>query len=136
MQGLRAIARYIAERYPRAKKVVEVGVGRAPGTAAELSRLLPSCRVVATDVREVKVPAGVKFLQDDVTRPNLRVYKGASLIYSIHPPPELQPYLLKVARAVGADLLLKPLAGESVPVRGGKLVNYRRTAFYVIEFNR
>jgi len=134
VQEFRAIANYIAENYPTAGKIVEVGVGRMPDVAIELERLLPACEKIVTDVAEPPALSGqVKFLRDDITRPNLHVYEGAALIYAVRPPPELQPYLLKVAQGVGADLLIKPLAGESMALRGGKLINYQGTAFYVFE---
>ncbi len=131
MHEFRAIARYIAENYPSATKIVEVGVGKVPDVAIELQRLLPACEVVVTDVAEPPELSGrVKFVRDNITEPNLSVYEGATLVYAVRPPPELQPYLLEVVREVGADLLIKPLAGESMSLRGGKLINYRGVAFY------
>jgi len=131
MHEFRAIARYIAENYPSATKIVEVGVGKVPDVAIELQRLLPACEVIVTDVAEPpKLSGQVKFVRDDIIKPNLSVYEGAALIYAVRPPPELQPFLLEVAREVGADLFIKPLAGESMPLRGGKLINYQGVAFY------
>jgi len=131
MHEFRAIARYISENYPSATKIVEVGIGRVPDAAIELQRLLPACEVVVTDVAELpELSRRVKFVRDDITEPNLSVYEGAALIYAVRPPPELQPHLLEVARDVGADLLVKPLAGESMPLRGGMLINYQGVAFY------
>lgn len=113
-----------------------MGVGRLPVAAVELSKLLPACEIVVTDIAEPpSLPGGIRFVRDDVTDPDLSVYEGAALIYSMRPPPELQPYLLRLARTAGADLLLKPLTGESVQV-GGKLVNYRGAAFYVFKQSR
>lgn len=133
MYELKLVARYIADNYPGAK-VVEVGVGRMPDVAIELKRLSPNCTVVVTDVREqVGLPGSITFVCDDVTKPDLRIYRGAALIYAIRPPPELQPYLLELARRVGAKLLIKPLAGESLLLRGGKLVNYSSVSFYTYE---
>lgn len=134
MQEFKAIANYIAEKYRSAGKIIEVGVGRVPGVAIELQRLLPACELIVTDVAEPPaLPEQVKFVRDDITKPDLRIYEGAALIYAVRPPPELQPYLLEVARGVGADLLIKPLAGESMPLRGGTLINYQGIAFYVFE---
>jgi len=134
MHEFRAIARYIAENYPSATKIVEVGVGKVPDVAIELQRLSPVCEVIVTDVAEPPELSGrVKFVRDDITEPNLGVYEGAALIYAVRPPPELQPHLLEVAREVGADLLIKPLAGESMPLRGGNLINYQGVAFRVFK---
>lgn len=134
MHEFKAIAKYIAENYPSATKIVEVGVGKVPDVAIELQGLLPACEVIVTDVAELPELSGrVKFVHDDITEPNLGIYEGAALIYSVRPPPELQPYLLEVARGVGADLLIKPLAGESMSLRGGNLINYRGVAFYMFK---
>jgi hypothetical protein len=128
------IAKYIAESYPAAVKIIEVGVGKMADVALELSQLLPSCQVIVTDVVEPPaLPERVKFLRDDITKPDVRLYEGAALVYAMRPPPELQPYLLKVAREVGADLLIKPLAGESAPLKGGELINYQRATFYLFK---
>lgn len=136
MHEFRAIAEYIAKNYPSAEKIIEVGVGKMPDVALELSRLLSGCEVILTDVVE-PAPSltGVKFVRDDITEPTLSVYEGAALIYAMRPPPELQPYLLRLARTVGADLLIKPLAGESVLLKGWKLVNYKQITFYVFKRN-
>lgn len=133
MRDFEAIADYIADRYPHARKIVEVGVGALPATAIELSRRLPDCEIIATDISpSPPLPPGVRFERDDVTNPRLEVYEGAALIYAMRPPPELQPYLLKLARRVSADLIVKPLAAESV-VLGGRSVNHRGTTFYLFE---
>ncbi|MCS7131708.1 MAG: UPF0146 family protein, partial [Hadesarchaea archaeon] len=129
----KAIAEYIADSYPNARKIVEVGIGALPATAIELSKRLPGCEIIATDISAPPtLPPGVRFERDDVTNPRLEVYEGAALVYAMRPPPELQPHLLRLARRVGADLIVKPLAAESV-LPGGKLVNYRGVAFYLFK---
>lgn len=134
VREFRAIAGYIAENYPLAGKIVEVGVGWMPEVAMELQGMLPACEVIVTDViKPSTLPERIKFICDDITKPNFRIYEGAALIYAIRPPPELQPYLLEVAQLVGANLIVKPLAAESMPLRGGELINYRGVAFYVFE---
>jgi len=132
LHEFKAIAEYIAENYPSAKKIAEVGVGKVPDVAIEVQRLLPKCGVIVTDVAEqTELLVRVKFVHDDITEPNLNIYEGAALIYSVRPPPELQPYLLQVAQKAGADLLIKPLASESMYLKGGNLINYQGIAFYV-----
>lgn len=134
VREFRAIAGYIAENYPSAGKIVEVGVGRMPEVAMELQGLLPACEMIVTDViKQSTLPERIKFICDDITKPNFHIYEGAALIYAIRPPPELQPYLLEVAQVAGADLLIKPLAAESMPLQGGKLINYRGVAFYMFK---
>lgn len=133
MEELRAIAEYIAESYGSASKIVEVGVGKVPETVRELRRLLPKCQLVVTDIEEPEeLPEGVRFVYDDVTEPNVQIYEGASLVYSIRPPSELQPFLFKIARKVGADLLIKSVADEEV-LEGGKLFNYQGATFHLVE---
>ncbi len=134
MREFKAIARYIAENYPSAAKIVEVGIGHVPEVAAELQQLMPRCTVLVTDIQKpTGIPKTMTFIRDDITKPNLRVYQGAALIYAIRPSPELQPYILEAARKVGADLLIKPLAAESMPLAGGELVNFEGVAFHVFK---
>lgn len=117
------LAEYIAERW---KKVVEVGIGNYFEVAKKLKEM--GVDVVATDLILRKAPEGIKFTVDDVTKPKIEIYRGSELIYSIRPPPELYLHILKLARIVGADCLIKPLSGEVPP---GKLVNYKGLSFYV-----
>ena len=56
---------------------------------------------------------GFKAFQDDITNPRLHLYRGADLIYSVHPPPELLPYLIRLAERVKAALLVKPLSEDA-----------------------
>ncbi len=51
---------------------------------------------------------------DDITNPDLSIYKDATLIYSIRPPEELQNHIKRVAESVGADLIIKPLSTEFI----------------------
>jgi uncharacterized UPF0146 family protein len=137
LREFKAIAEYIAEKYPAAKKIVEVGVGKVPDVAIALQRLLPNCEVIVTDVAEqTELSRRIKFVRDDITEPNLSIYQGAVLIYSVRPPTELQPYLHGVAQKVNADLVIKPLASESMSLMGGNLINYQGAAFHVFNLRR
>jgi len=129
MEEFRKIASYISKNYGSTGKIVEVGIGKVPVVAAELRRLLPGYNLMVTDVEEPPgLPAGAKFVCDDITAPDLGIYQGADLIYAIRPPPELQPHLLRLAREVGADLLLK-LTSDEEAAEGGKLVNFQGVTF-------
>ncbi|AIG97616.1 MULTISPECIES: UPF0146 family protein [Archaeoglobus] len=119
------IADYIAENYRG--KVVEVGIGRFTAVAELLARR--GFEVFATDVVERRAPEGCRFYVDDVTKPNLKIYEGASLIYSLRPPPELFSAIVEVSRKVGADCLIKPLYGDYMEAR---IVNYKGAQFYLI----
>lgn len=116
-------AEYIALHYSRAGKIVEVGVGREFSVIEELRKKMEA-EILAVDIQ------GAAFLKDDVTCPRLEVYGGASLIYSIRPNPELYPSLVDIAHRVGADLIIRPFTLDAPPM-GGKLVNYRKSTFYL-----
>ncbi len=123
------IADYIAETY--SGKVVEVGIGRFTAVAELLVRR--GFEVFATDIVELDAPDGCRFYVDDVTKPDLKIYSGASLIYSIRPPPELFPAIVEVSRKVGADCIIKPLYGDYMEE---KIVNYKGVHFYLIRRER
>jgi hypothetical protein len=88
--------------------------------------------VIATDVKKLSPPEGVSFYMDDITNPRMEIYKGAALIYSIRPPPELFKYIVGVSINVGSDCIIKPIQNE-FPEREEKcnLVNYKGLSFYV-----
>ncbi|WP_202318884.1 UPF0146 family protein [Archaeoglobus neptunius] len=117
------LAEFIAGRYRG--KVVEVGIGNFTAVAEMLAK--SGLHVVATDVVRRKVPDGVGFFVDDINSPRLWIYDKASLVYSIRPPPEIVPAILRVAGEIGADCIVKPLYGDHFD---GKLFNYRGLAFY------
>lgn len=115
------IAEFISKRY--SGKIVEVGIGYNWKIALELKRL--GFHVVATDLRHI--PIDLEFYVDDITKPNIKIYEGANLIYSIRPPPEIVPHILKVAGIVRADVIVRPFGNEFYD---GKLVNYKGERFY------
>ena len=110
------IAEYIATRY---KTVVEVGIGRNCETSGILAKR--GVRVTATDIKECP-GAAVEFRRDDISSPDLTIYKGADLIYSIRPGIEMIPDLIRTARAAGADLIVYHL-GNEIYERGGELID-------------
>ena len=117
---------YIIKNYDSATKIVEVGAGSFIEVALNLQRHL-KMDIIMTDIK----PSHEGILQDDIVNPNLKIYKDASLIYSIRPPEELQPYIVKVAEVVGADLIIKPLSTDFINTdRKMKLINYKKAIFY------
>jgi uncharacterized UPF0146 family protein len=110
------IAYLISKLYPRARKIIEVGVGRSPYTLLQLRSLLPNVEIVATDIDQEVVRElngmGVKSLVDDIFEPDEEVYEGADLIYSIRPPFELIPRLAELGSRIGADILIIPLSED------------------------
>ncbi len=117
------IAEYISDFY--SGKVVEVGIGYYWKIALKLKEM--GFHVVATDLKDVGLME-VEFYVDDVMNPRIEVYEGASLIYSIRPPPEIVPYIKRLAGYVGSDVLIRPFGNEFYD---GKLVNYGGERFYV-----
>ena len=118
-------AKYIINNYAEADKIVEVGVGKFHEVASILQENIKTT-IVLTDIK----PSSCKIVQDDICNPDLKIYKGSSLIYSIRPQPELQPYIIDVAENVGADIIIKPFSTEFVSYNKMKLLNYRKTSFY------
>lgn len=128
LQDYKDFAEYIAKNYSSAKKIVEVGVGREFSVLRELRKKLKNVQIIATDVVESE---GV--IKDDAAEPNISIYENAELIYSIRPPPELYPHLENIARRAEADLIIRSLSSDFVKTRG-KLVNYKKTSFYLYKF--
>lgn len=121
------IADYIMRNY--SGKIIEVGAGRMWDTARKLSE--EGFDVVLVDVIDIS-PEGLRYVRDDIMNPDLSIYQGANLIYSIRPPVELYPYIIKVARNVQADCIIRPLSNEFP--EGGKLINHLGERFYLWRF--
>jgi len=122
------IADYILENY--SGKVIEVGIGRMYELAKKLSR--EGLEVIATDIISQTPILEFKYVKDDIFTPDMTIYSGASLIYSIRPPIELFNYILKVSKTVKADCLIRPLNNEFPD--GGQLINYHGERFFVWSF--
>ncbi len=101
----------VADRLATFDRVVEVGIGRRIDVAATLADA--GAEVVATDVQHRTVPRGVSFVRDDVTDPDLSVYREADAVYALHLPPELHRPALSIAREVGAELFFTTFGSES-----------------------
>lgn len=110
------LVQFISEKYPRAAKIVEVGVGHRIDIARKVKENLPPTEVLVTDNDEEWVhqhnTVRVRAVVDDVMFPHLPIYQRASLIYSIHPPVEVLTALEELSRTVGADLLVVPISDE------------------------
>ncbi len=121
---------FVINNYRDAKKIVEVGVGNRTDVLEELDKQL-NAKVVGTDIK----PIDPKILVDDITEPNLEIYKGADIIYALRLPIELHPYVEEVAKRAGSDLIIKPLSTEYVNHKNlfkeVKLVNYKSVFFYL-----
>ena len=124
----RCIGAYIARHY---RTAAEVGVGGNPATALALCN--SGTRVFCTDVRPVPPVAGLNIVHDDIFNPDLSLYRGLDLVYSIRPHEEMVPALITLARAVDSDLLVYHLGceiyrdgGEVVDAGGVQLHLYHR----------
>jgi uncharacterized protein len=123
------IVKFIKENY--FGKVVEIGVGLNYNVAMKLSRWF---KVIVTDIIDVdQIEEKIRgiYVRDDISNPRLSIYTGASLIYSIRPPIEIQTDILNLAHEVGASSLIRPLGSEVVDDIRLKLKNFGRAAFYL-----
>jgi len=110
-------------------KIVEVGVGKF----LEISEILSSkenITLIRTDIN----PKDSTVIKDDITKPNMKIYENTDLIYSIRPPSELQPYLVKLANKINAQLIIKPLTNEDLNTGKVKmkLKNFKKASFYCL----
>ena len=128
MQWAEDLAGYIARNYR--EKVVEVGVGHYCQVAGLLAA--QGLQVILTD-REERLVAGMKVEKDDIFSPRLWLYRGASLIYALRPPVEIQLAIGEVAAEIGADVLVRPLMDEVAQLPGFSrtLVNRGEARFYI-----
>jgi len=96
--------------------IVELAVGRRPAVAAALAT---TNRVTATDLVDRPVPAGVRFVRDDLLAPDLDVYADAAGLYARNLPEELHRPALELAAAVDAAFAFTTLGTDApaVPVR-------------------
>lgn len=99
----RCIGEYIARNY---RKVAEIGVGRNFGAAAIIRDAGRS--IFCTDI----APVAPGVTRDDVFSPDLSLYRGLDLIYSIRPAEEMVQPMISIARAVDCDLLVYHLGFE------------------------
>jgi hypothetical protein len=110
-------------------RIAEVGVGRFDEIANTLA-LRENITVIKTDIN----PKDDTVVKDDITNPDLEIYSGVSIIYSIRPPSELQPHLVRLAEKIDSQLIIKPLTNEDLNTGRVKmkLKNFRRASFYVL----
>lgn len=113
---------YICSRY---RYGAEIGVGHFPDIALALARR--GIQIFASDIKLFS-HEGLRIVIDDITQPDLWLYEGLDFIYSVRPPLELVPYMVRLGKAVSADLLVKPLASE---YPGGELMRNDNTTFFL-----
>ena len=113
---------YISGRYAKA---VEIGIGHFPDVAYSL--IDRQMDLLATDILLFEY-SGLKVVMDDVTAPAFDIYKNINVLYSMRPPSELVPYMVRLAENLSADLIVKPLAAEYL---NGRLTKYGNATFYL-----
>ena len=128
LRGATEIAEYVLKNY--SGKVVEVGAGFVDDVASRLKPL----DVIATDNNSYSI-RGTRIKGDDIFCPRMEIYAGASLLYSIRPPLEVQLAMGALALKVGADVLIRPLGDEVADLPGfaRSLVNIGEARFYVFK---
>jgi uncharacterized UPF0146 family protein len=128
LRGAEDLAEFIGQNYQG--RIVEVGAGHL----SEVARLLldRGLEVVLTD-REERLMGSLRIEKDDIFAPRMDLYQGASLLYSIRPPLELQIAMGDVAARVGADILIRPLQDEVAELPGfaRRLINAGEARFYL-----
>ncbi|WP_407382109.1 UPF0146 family protein [Methanobrevibacter sp.] len=110
-------------------KICEIGVGKFTQVYDFLSEQ-ENIEIFKTDIS----PNDSSVVKDDVTNPNLELYKDLDIIYSIRPPSELQPYIVDLALKTNTKLIIKPLFNEDINTKRAqlKLKNYKKASFYIL----
>jgi len=128
LRGASDLAEYILKNY--SGRVVEVGCGHN----ADVARLLQALDLRITD-RESRTLEGLAVREDDIFSPSLEHYQGASLLYSLRPPLEVQLAMGDLAASIGADVLIRPLEDEVAELPGFKrrLLNAGQARFYLFQ---
>jgi uncharacterized UPF0146 family protein len=101
------IGTYIAAHYSSA---VEVGIGKNT-TAAQIIRDAQK-KIRCTDISGKVAEKGLDFFLDDLFEPDIDLYSGAEVIYSIRPAIDMVPPLVSLAQLINADLLVYHLGFE------------------------
>ncbi len=121
---------YIVNNYANSTKIVEVGVGKVLEPSDILRDMLKTTLINTVDI----YPANDTVLKDDITHPTDSIYVDADLIYSIRPPEELQKTIFDLGLKYNTDIIIKPLFTEEINYNLQtklKLVNYKKTTFYI-----
>lgn len=109
-------------------KIAEIGVGKFNKIYNYLNSF--------EDIEIIKIdidPYDSNVIYDDITHPNINLYKNMDIIYSIRPPNELQPYLINLKEKINCTLIIKPLSNENLNINKSnmKLKNYKKASFYI-----
>ena len=110
-------------------KIAEIGVGKFDKIANNLSKK-ENISIIKTDIS----PKDASVIKDDITNPNIDLYRDVDIIYSIRPPSELQPHLVNLAQKIDSQLIIKPLTNEDLNTGRVKmkLKNFKKASFYIL----
>lgn len=110
-------------------KIAEIAVGKFDKIAEYLASN-DNITVIKTDI----TPKDETVIRDDITNPDLDLYKDIDIIYSIRPPSELQPFLVRLALEIDSQLIIKPLTNEDLNTGKVKmkLKNFKKASFYTL----
>ncbi|HUR67670.1 MAG TPA: UPF0146 family protein [Candidatus Thermoplasmatota archaeon] len=109
----------LVTRARRARVGLEVGAGTRFDTALALAGANPAAGWMVSDIdpRVLLAPSALQARLLDVTRPDLDGLEGVDLVYGVRLPEELQLSAARLARALHADLALRPLKDEWADLR-------------------
>ncbi len=130
---------YIAKKYWWTNKIAELGVGFYPLPSCLLEKLTKKQIMVVDNNREaleyaLKHCPNLVAVYDDIVRPNLQIYRGVELLYSIRPNEELVPYMEDLASKINTDLIISPMEYIDMPEEW-KMVRSEGYVFYVKSFS-
>ena len=133
LRGAKDLAEFIASNY--SGHVVEIGGGHVLEVAMHLLSL--GRNITVTD-KEERIVGRIHIKKDDIFEPRLDIYQGASLLYSIRPPLEMQLAMGVLASRLCVDILIRPLNDEIAELPGfsRRLINAGEASFYLFRKNR
>lgn len=109
--------------------IAEVGIGKFTAVYDFLNAQ-DEVNIIKIDID----PADETVIMDDITNPTEKLYRNLDIIYSIRPPSEIHPYLVKLKDYNNAKIIIKPLFNEDLNTGSVKmeLKNYKKSSFYIV----
>lgn len=113
----------------RPVNIAEVGIGKFTAVYDFLNAQ-DEVNIIKIDID----PADETVIMDDITNPTEKLYRNLDIIYSIRPPSEIHPYLVKLKDYNNAKIIIKPLFNEDLNTGSIKmeLKNYKKSSFYIV----